>query len=65
MRFFAGCLLAEVVLAGAIALTAWTSGLWVERQWRAEAIAAEGDLSRCTQQRDAFARRLRTGERMR
>ena len=65
IHFFVALNLFLLSLGGATALLAWWSGLLMEQQWRTEAIGVGADLNRCTRQRDAFARRLRTGERMR
>lgn len=65
IRFLAALNLFLLALGGSTALVAWWSGLWMTYQWRTEAIVSEGDLNRCQRQRDAYARRLRTGERMR
>ena len=65
IHFFVALNLFLLSLGGATALLAWWSGLLTEHQWREQAIVAEGDLNRCMKQRDAYAHRLRTGERMR
>ena len=65
IRFFVALNLFLLSVGGATALLAWWSGLLMEQQWRTESIGVSADLNRCMKQRDAYARRLRTGERMR
>ena len=57
IRVLLGLLMLEALLAGALGLVAWGSGLLLQDQWRTEALAAEGDLSRCERQRAAERRR--------
>lgn len=61
IRVLLGLLMLEALVAGALGLVAWSSGLLLQDQWRTEAFAAEGDLAGCIRQRDAYAHRLRTG----
>ena len=63
LRFLLGCLLLEALVAGAMGLVAWGSGLLLQEKWRMEALISEGDLNRCQRERDADRRRWFKGGR--
>ena len=63
LRFLLGCLLLEALVAGAMGLVAWGSGLLLQEKWRTEAQLVQGDLNRCWQQRETDFRRWFKGGR--